>query len=484
LSAQFPGPTAPRDFVTLLLTTDSGLTEKSAAHEGDQKIGDHIPRHYMVVSIPIDHPDAPPRTGLVRGRYESVEMIREVIPHKPSPIARSSQVDVSSEPIEAKSDNESTGRSDATEVQEMLYPVEWCMITRSDPGGGIPRFMVERGTPGSIAGDAAKFLDWATAKEEFLVVEDFSDVASLREVDRLEVPGISRKLSNSATYEPSQPTDTGIISSLTSVVKDGIASYVPDSVQNGIASIMPGAQNGSQDSLDDSSETSSLDSWASAEQFTTAPDAMPPYMKHNRDVSLSSTSVASEAASEKERKTESRLDQELTKLESKRKELDAKFIKSKEREIAKANDQISKDKREEARIRQRLEREKVKQEERYNKELKKLEDKKKREERKAEERKKKIADGDALSRMTRERDQAKRMSEVLRRENDIWRERVGELQKENTLLVARISRVDGGHGIIKEVRQAITDGDLKRTASPVTGSSKSTKESSKESSTS
>ncbi|KAF8463425.1 hypothetical protein BDZ91DRAFT_305464 [Kalaharituber pfeilii] len=28
------------------------------------------------------------------------------------------------------------------------YPVEWVMLTRSDPGGNVPRWMVERGTPG------------------------------------------------------------------------------------------------------------------------------------------------------------------------------------------------------------------------------------------------------------------------------------------------------------------------------------------------
>ena len=38
--------------------------------------------------------------------------------------------------------------------------VEWLMVTRSDPGGSVPRFMIERGTPPGIAGDANKFLQW------------------------------------------------------------------------------------------------------------------------------------------------------------------------------------------------------------------------------------------------------------------------------------------------------------------------------------
>src|SRR6201999_4204452 len=48
-------------------------------------------------------------------------------------------------------------------------PVEWIMVTRSDPGGSVPRFLVERGTPGGIVADASKFLNWACAKD----IEDF-----------------------------------------------------------------------------------------------------------------------------------------------------------------------------------------------------------------------------------------------------------------------------------------------------------------------
>ena len=52
-----------------------------------------------------------------------------------------------------------------TEDDDESNPVEWIMITRSDPGGSVPRFMVERGTPGGIVADASKFLDWACKKE-------------------------------------------------------------------------------------------------------------------------------------------------------------------------------------------------------------------------------------------------------------------------------------------------------------------------------
>ena len=75
MSAKFPSPVAPRDFVTLLLTTDDGLSEKSAAELPGAK---HIPRHFMIVSKPVIHPDGPERAGFVRGKYESVELIREI----------------------------------------------------------------------------------------------------------------------------------------------------------------------------------------------------------------------------------------------------------------------------------------------------------------------------------------------------------------------------------------------------------------------
>ena len=59
------------------------------------------------------------RQGWVRGQYESLEVVRE----------------------------EEEG-------------VEWVMVTRSDPGGSVPRWMVERGTPGGIVRDAGRFLGW------------------------------------------------------------------------------------------------------------------------------------------------------------------------------------------------------------------------------------------------------------------------------------------------------------------------------------
>jgi hypothetical protein len=71
---------------------------------------------------------------MVRGFYRSIEMIREI------PL------------VGAGADNAKSNS------------VDWIMVRRSDPGDGIPRFMVDGNVPGSIVQDALKFWDWACAK--------------------------------------------------------------------------------------------------------------------------------------------------------------------------------------------------------------------------------------------------------------------------------------------------------------------------------
>ena len=186
LSAQFPGPTTPRDFIALFMTSDNALSDESMP-DPKPKIPQVIPRHLMIVSKPVAHPEAQPREGYVLGKYESIEFIREI----PITLVRSSSSSnllnqtnspdqkrmslgrkrsstigfAESRGPDAKGERRDRGRSPNTQDPE-LNPVEWLMITRSDPGGGIPRFMVERGTPASIVADAAKFLDWACSKDE------------------------------------------------------------------------------------------------------------------------------------------------------------------------------------------------------------------------------------------------------------------------------------------------------------------------------
>ncbi|KJK62449.1 Protein of unknown function DUF3074 [Aspergillus parasiticus SU-1] len=143
VSAQFPKPTTPRDFVTLIVSWEVGVEEGG--------------RFWMMISKPVEHAAAPPCQGYIRGQYESVEFIREI------PVKRGGGGDAqgvvegsSNGVIEAVSKEKQGGGA-----EEETNPVEWIMVTRSDPGGNIPRWMVEKGTPKSICSDAVKFLDWA-----------------------------------------------------------------------------------------------------------------------------------------------------------------------------------------------------------------------------------------------------------------------------------------------------------------------------------
>jgi Protein of unknown function (DUF3074) len=448
LSAQFPGPTAPRDFVTLLLTTDSGLTDNSAQHKDDEKIDGNVPRHYMVVSIPVDHTEAPIRTGIVRGQYESIEMIREI------PRPKDSNANGATEPA--------------------LNPVEWIMITRSDPGGGIPRFMVERGTPSSIAGDAVKFLDWATGKDDFPSDNEAEEneksfeSALIPEVARpllrhpSSISARSRRLSDNSTFEPSKPNDTGIISSLTTAVRDGLDSYAPEALQPHLPKLIQHSQAGQDDYDDDSTETSSMESFASAEQYTTAPDGLSPSIRSGIDSASSSsipvpnpsqtTSPQPPAADDAQK----RLERETAKLQSRRRQLEERFGRDRDRENARASDAITKGAKDADKARARLERDAHKREAKLARDLRKLDARTAAEQSKAAERARKAADADAVARMARERDQARRVAEVLRQEKDVWRERVGELQRENTMLVARLGKMgEGGRDVLRMVREEL-----------------------------
>ena len=197
LSAQFPGPTTPRDFITLLITSSRAMHEYGAKY-GKEDVPEIEARHYMIISRPCEHPETKPRSGYIRGQYESVEFIREIIrkPAGGATEATSNNVlrhgNHSTEEIPEHGHLHAPGSADphaddhrkrSTTVgtaQEVIHandahhehydpeenPIEWIMITRSDPGGSVPRFMVERGTPASIVADASKFLDWACQKDD------------------------------------------------------------------------------------------------------------------------------------------------------------------------------------------------------------------------------------------------------------------------------------------------------------------------------
>ena len=306
LSAQFPGPTTPRDFVTLLLTSSTAICETSDTGKQNTRSFCDEPRHFMVISRPCLHSDCPPRDGYIRGQYESVEFIRE-IPRKPRKSASTTDLPrfvrasssmekeailrnvtnkikdppglVADEQLSPMAAQETTreGRQrgktisfavstntstkaenlpNPREEDDETNPVEWIMITRSDPGGSVPRFMVERGTPGSIVADASKFLDWACKKEHMDDSTDGLEKGPVQDMkkqkeDDLEayqtnghlagLDGASDLPQNSSPHferdaEPAEPsTDRetkpeGFIASMTNVAYSNIETYAPQAV--------------------------------------------------------------------------------------------------------------------------------------------------------------------------------------------------------------------------------------------------------------
>jgi hypothetical protein len=215
VSAQFPKPTAPRDFVALIITSEAALRVGGTKQPG---------RSWMMISKPVEHPDVPHKNGYTRGEYESVELIRE--------IPRKSSDSVNDEDAK-KSDKDASGDDD-----DETNPIEWIMVTRSDPGGSIPRWMVDKGTPRSVGADAAKFVDWASKDES--PEKKSSDNSSQKPQDATKSDADSvdsddyHSYSDSDSESDSTETDAqshhGLIASVTGLLNTGIERFAPQSV--------------------------------------------------------------------------------------------------------------------------------------------------------------------------------------------------------------------------------------------------------------
>ncbi|OJD36205.1 reticulocyte-binding protein 2 protein [Diplodia corticola] len=453
LSAKFPAPTAPREFITMLLTSDHALSEKSKPHVDDHAAADQIPRHYMIVSIPCEHPEAPVRNNLVRGNYESIEMIREI----PLTPANSTNGDI-------------TRKEEASPDDPETNPVEWIMITRSDPGGGIPRFLIDRGTPGSIVADTSKFLDWACAKEdlpdpekieleglpptvdkEALQAEDEAQPrASFSAASRnAQLAGVGTSIADLPLTEPSAikngKDNNGFLSTLSNAVGNGIQSYAPTSVAS---YLQPTPQDSSSSSSgsDSVSDTESLNSFASAEQWATAnggpggDDEQAPPLPPRR---VSGESVGSDLT--RSQSAQNRYEREMQKLDSKRAALDEKMRKMKEKEQAR-----------EQQATEREERDKRKAVEKYQREMEKLAAKRDKEAQKREQRKKKEEEKNVVTRVQRERDEFKSRAEMAEHENRLLKEQLGELQHQNTKLVQSLGKSEQGKQVLRSINDEIS----------------------------
>ncbi|RMY40488.1 hypothetical protein D0865_12543 [Hortaea werneckii] len=503
LSAQFPGPVTPREFIPLIMTTESALSDKSAAEMEGGKT--HLPRHYMIVSRPVDHPDAPERSGFVRGRYESVELIREIplhqakaksTPNLPSQTegehheARSRGHTVGaaeSKDDGAKEDRQHLHPKDAAGGEESspdreLNPVEWIMITRSDPGGGIPRFLVERGTPEAMLGDVTKFLTWATSfegevpdPEEDLDQQQQASQENAQVSDAQGQPtttlpeGVAK---SSPEIKPMQksmtepPTDqNGFLSR----VEAGLDAYAPAAVASGYRNYMhPDQKDGNDDSESSSDDSSSVNSFMSAEEMrrvSTTQQANPDQPNASTEaLSLASGDSSAELAmGGKSGEKKNQHEKEILKIARERERLDRRLAKKRADEEEKLKKSQEKDQTEQDKAKDKLERDMKKAEERHRKEIEKLERKKEKEAKKAEEKKRKKDDASKLSMVSRERDEFRNQLDSYKRENQLLVERMEELQRENTLLAQRVGKL-GGNEALKGVQDEMGTGK-KRTKS-------------------
>ncbi|SPJ72991.1 uncharacterized protein FTOL_02720 [Fusarium torulosum] len=470
LSAQFPGPTAPRDFVTLLLTCETSV--KSG--EGSRPL-----RQYMIVSKPCEHPECPPRSGIIRGYYESVEVIREV------PIDNfASKRSLSSADLTERDEGRIAGPKPGSEghgsmpTDEPATAVEWLMVTRSDPGGSVPRFLIEKGTPPGIVGDAGKFLKWVTAKAMHGFAEPEESAETKNAVEGAETSTLSNAKSSAAPAPTSNIEKRKVEPVVTSSNQDdpfpgsnglygviagaiGAASaYIPASLLKtwGTGSDLGSTDDSvsdvhavGEDQHDDESDTSSIRSFASAlERSVTAENKSPDSL--------------AESQSETSRNAQQSLaDKELKKLEHKKKKLDEKLAKLEERRQSRLVGDKEKDAATLAKMREKHEKEVAKQEEKYRREMRKLEEKRERDQRKAEERRRKAAEQEEKNNLSLELERVRTERDVARRQIELLEGQVGELQAQNTLLVRKLGKnglLDGPgspSSSMKSIKRASTE---------------------------
>jgi len=453
LSAQFPGPTTPREFIPLLITSDNAMSDLSAAKSGDGQT--RIPRSHMILSKPITHPDAPERQGYIRGKYESVELIRE---------------------IPLSNDNPE------------LNPVEWIMITRSDPGGGIPRFMVDRGTPSSMLGDIHKWLDWATVLNETEEVEaqvadePTSAAQGTTTTTTAAVPSdgpsdvkatppppayAAKAKASEAAPAPQQQQQEGVVSHLTQALEIGIDNYAPAMVSSYMHNRTDSTPTTLADDDSDSSSTSSSSaaSFMSAEEMrrqSTAEETPPTAKPLSDDSAAASTSQISLASLDtlKTQRSPTHHEKEVQKLAKQRQKLDRKLAKKREDEQARLRRSRESESGEQEKAKERHDREVKKSEEKYRREMEKLEHKKEREARKAAEKRAKRDERDVVSKVSRERDQFRGEAELLRREVEILHEQLGDLQRENTAMASKLGKLGGLEDVAAAGRPRSSSGSL------------------------
>ncbi|KAL8630776.1 hypothetical protein Q9189_003536 [Teloschistes chrysophthalmus] len=533
LSAQFPGPTTPRDFVTLLVTSSAALERPNAPKNLESPSNGKAGRHFMYESvefireIPIKptkssstsdllrlrHPSPEPsidKDTLVRSAQRSLdeggsseEMLASMGTDSHLSLAKDVLVQEGRKRGKTISFAESRGERAKGEVLDTPHeefddpaeqnPVEWIMVTRSDPGGSVPRFMVERGTPSGIVADASKFIDWA-CKKKHPVKDDYGEKAQDIDQDiaqkssqvhgleqyqtnghlaglEAEVPESAQSsttLTNESTTTTGQTASNstqqeGVISTLTNAAVAGIESYAPQAVIDRL----PGHKSENTDStlLSNNAETPAPGGDENVSEAASVAST-------SETASFVSAEEGSDDASPKVTRShtgsspiQERQDRELAKFQQRKKALDEHLARTREKETKDKGELTSK---EEERIRKAEEkrtREVSKLEQRYEKEVAKLEAKRVKDEQKAAERQKKAEGKDEKTRLTKERDAARSELEKMKTEKELLKEQVGALQRENTALVAKIGKLEMGKKMLGEVQAEIESGGRSRSSS-------------------
>jgi hypothetical protein len=348
--------------------------------------------------------------------------------------------------------------------------IEWLMVTRSDPGGSVPRFLIEKGTPPGIIGDAGKFVTWvssttsqdgtyhpreAVAKQQHGAGGQDSDAktngnaSSSLLADKLNNSaansgdGSSSNAQTSQDYESGYsdwiPSSTGLYGIITGAF--GVAGSIASGLRSQFSN--PLSLNSSQDSLtasqpiqeeeenDDASnsDASSTRSFASAlEKYMTA--ERPPIDSILGSISDDSKSQHLRASAK-----------DLQKLLERRQKLERDYTDFQERMQTKRLGHREKDAASQAKLREKHDKEVAKQEAKYKREMRKIEEKREQEERKAEERRKKAAERQEKSNLTLELERVRAERDMAMKQIELLRLQVGELQSQNTMLVAKLGRM-------------------------------------------
>ncbi|KAL2170536.1 hypothetical protein VTG60DRAFT_4644 [Thermothelomyces hinnuleus] len=344
--------------------------------------------------------------------------------------------------------------------------------------------MVEKGTPGGIINDAGRFLDWHSSQTlEDLTRPRDETVAGKQETNpttkspTMQAPGQLPADASGQGHlsdgekehqEGAASNNNGVYGILSSAL--GMAS---SAVASRVAAFAPASLK-----MDHDGESSSSNvSIASADGDSASHDAS---LANKDNIAADGTSarssvdsvVLSETGSQGRSsepspptglsQAQSHQEKELRKLQNRMRKAQEKLERAQGRRRAKhgnGNDKATdvesdtagvqgKDKDKEnddqalAKLREKHEREIARQEEKYRRELQRLVDKR-------------AAEREEKANLVRELERARAERDAARKEAEILRERVSELQRQNTRLVAKLGRegvdVEGLEGLRKEV---------------------------------